>query len=797
MRIAKYSSFEYISEEESIWGDIKYGFSKLGRYKAGGKIFGKGKTDREAAEEIGEIMGDASNALLKATYQKVKEVAPEFPNDRRRVTFLRGIILYGQLYDSIVAAAEKNPGEEGYLAPEVANKLIEGLRKVVKKALDVDLAAVYSVMDSNQNIDSRLEDSLYEEISMLEGEVVNEEFFKKLGELKDKAMDKLFGKKDEDSEPRRAGSRQSAKLQGAGDDGEVESERMKTLDSNKLPLILAGAGAALGLLGWIAQTEWFKDLVTKTVTHPDQWGEKQFTTTVEKNLKVDPKGWSYTIQNNGFMDATGKSLGPDQPISNLKDAFKFYGGGDEAKGIETMSKFLGGDNSPASIANLQSQLADPSNRTIMDVFNKAEGTWGDNFFMNQSGGAKSIIAKQVYTATKKYLIKKGFTTTTTSVIGGKLIALAPVLQAAGIALVAAGITVKLLREKGKRQSRAKTLNDLLQSLKLVKEKESSADPQEEGGSDASKKSEKSIYPVMIKNLKALQSMMISYRGVSLQDEGGSEEEKQHRDASKRKLDKKALKVGGIYTYTNKKGKQSKVKLISLTDDTNVGKDRKWLTKDDEVVSKLGTGLVSVIFKDRDGKYGSGSLMRAVEVEQLSESLIMGFEEMMLEKEFSKGPRNTFVGKEDSYATQALSNLRRSIKSFMEDKMKVDRETTIQEVIDAKVSSETKEAVKKLYANVYEFLFGKYSKTLSDVGPLYKESFVTDEKQNMIMAEKMARLYKRTGQFEGENLYSTMGELGEDLRDYNETMKEIMDYMKENAKSNESSSFGRIKRFDRF
>ena len=68
---------------------------------------------------------------------------------------------------------------------------------------------------------------------------------------------------------------------------------------------------------------------------------------------------------------------------------------------------------------------------------------------------------------------------------------------------------------------------------------------------------------------------------------------------------------------------------------------------------------------------------------------------------------------------------------------------------------------------------------------------------MIMAEKMARLYKRTGQFEGENLYSTMGELGEDLRDYNETMKEIMDYMKENAKSNESSSFGRIKRFDRF
>ena len=57
---------------------------------------------------------------------------------------------------------------------------------------------------------------------------------------------------------------------------------------------------------------------------------------------------------------------------------------------------------------------------------------------------------------KKVLIKAGFTTTTTSVAGAKLVALAPTLMTIGIALVAAGAVVKLLREKGQRQSRAKS-----------------------------------------------------------------------------------------------------------------------------------------------------------------------------------------------------------------------------------------------------------------------------------------------------------------------------------------------------
>ena len=32
--------------EVSLWSKVKYGLSKLGRYKAGGKIFGKSKTSK-------------------------------------------------------------------------------------------------------------------------------------------------------------------------------------------------------------------------------------------------------------------------------------------------------------------------------------------------------------------------------------------------------------------------------------------------------------------------------------------------------------------------------------------------------------------------------------------------------------------------------------------------------------------------------------------------------------------------------------------------------------------------------
>ena len=285
MKIVKYSEFNQ-ELNESFWDDVKYGFSKLGTYKAGGKIFGKGKVKKEAAAEVEELLKKESNKLLKTVVEDVeKNVSPEFPNCRKKITFLRGIITYGQLYDTISTAAKKSSKEEGYLAPEVANEIIESLRKVVKRYLDVELKAVYTTFESIEN-DSITEDEileLYNYTDELEN-AINEEFIKKLltgaakgiakgyqaiGNVKDKAMDSMFGAKKgvDDDEVKKIGG-QSAKFQSTSGQKNVESERMKGLESNKLPMTLFGVGSALGAFSWLVNTEWFKSLFT-TIEHKE------------------------------------------------------------------------------------------------------------------------------------------------------------------------------------------------------------------------------------------------------------------------------------------------------------------------------------------------------------------------------------------------------------------------------------------------------------------------------------------------------------------------------------------------
>lgn len=718
MKIKKYYEFNDNELNESFWDDVKYGLSKLGRYKAGGKIFGKKGTDEKSKQEIIEIMKKESNKLLKQVYGEVKIAAPEFPNDRRKITFLRGVIMYGQLYDSLVAAAKKKPGEEGYMAPDVVNTIIEDMRKVVKKFLDVDLKAVYTVMESKENEITREEMlKLNESFNSINEE---EEFLKKLAQLKDRSMDKLFGAKKGADAEQKTTKGQSAKLQKTSGETNVDSERMKTLQSNKLPLILAGVGGALGALGWIAQTQWFKDLITTTVEHPAEFGEETFTKTVEQNLKVDPKGWSYTIQNNGFMDATGKSLNFDQPVSNLRDAFKFYGGGDEQKGIEAMSNFLSPDKASQSVANITQQLADPSNKTIGDIFNVQEGTYGrPGTLFTQGGGVKSFIAKQVFTQTKRVLIKAGFTTTSTSVIGGKLVSLAPVLMGTGIALVSAGALVKLLREKGQRQSRAKTLNDLLQSLLPVSvdveqtktgEGDEGGETGKEGQSESKTATKKSIYPLMIKNLKSLQSALISVDGVELPGESQKIQ----------KGDK--MKEGGEEEVRKRKLQR-------------VGKRK---------------------------------------LQRVGESLL-------LEKTLGQQPRSVKISTEETYLIDAVKNIRKSVSSIKNSSDKgiaVDVKF-IGDILDKKMDSGSKEPIIELYKEIYQYLYGDKAKTLSNFGPLYKESIevISNKSKRQTVAEKIARFAKRSNQFEGEGFYSALGEFGADVEEFNKTLKPIMDYFK--------------------
>ena len=485
-----YESLEPIKNDnelnEGAWEKIKYGLGKyLPKYKVGGKnplqIKGRMKARAKAEAQLEAILEDESNKVISELLKQIKKTYPKFPNNEKRIGFLRGIISVSQLHDSIVEATKKKPEEKGYMPVDAANKLIGNLRKIVKNWLDVDLETVYTTMESEEGRDNVLteEDRLIlkndvlteEEISLLYEKNFLSRGLDKIKDAGSKAMDKAFGAKSGKDKPQKKGSSTSAKQQKTSGNKDFETSRMgkKGLESNTLPAILTALGGVMSTTGWVLQTDWFKDIVSETIDTPAQWGTDTVKETVANNINVDPNGLTYTIQNNLPSDM-GINLGPDQPVENLNKALEFYGGGNRKAGIEAISEFIDPKVRAESVANLTQQLSDGSaNQTIGDIFNTGEGTYGTRGgLFSQYGGAKSAIAKMVVTRARRILIKQAGKTVVTTAGGAKLISLAPILGYLAIPLVAAGITVKVLREKGQRQSRAKTLNDLLQSLQDVK-----------------------------------------------------------------------------------------------------------------------------------------------------------------------------------------------------------------------------------------------------------------------------------------------------------------------------------------
>jgi hypothetical protein len=147
------------------------------------------------------------------------------------------------------------------------------------------------------------------------------------------------------------------------------------------------------------------------------------------------------------------------------------------------------------------------------------------------------------------------------------------------------------------------------------------------------------------------------------------------------------------------------------------------------------------------------------------------------KEFSKQPRKVQITGAEEHLVQAFKNITKSLQVLKDEKDKGVGITDdfVGDILDKKMDVEAKKSIKALYEEVYEHLYGKYSKTMADLGPLFKESIevISDKNKRKVVAEKMARLSKRTMQFEGENMYASLGEFGADMRDFNTTLKEIM------------------------
>ena len=122
---------------EGVWEKVKYGLSKLGRYKANGKIFGKGKTDSEAAVQIQAIIDKKGNELIKNLDAAIKEKNPQFPNNEEGNLFLNTVMEISGVYDSIIAGVNQQT-----IPIDAANGIINDLRNYVKKYLVVFLQLV-------------------------------------------------------------------------------------------------------------------------------------------------------------------------------------------------------------------------------------------------------------------------------------------------------------------------------------------------------------------------------------------------------------------------------------------------------------------------------------------------------------------------------------------------------------------------------------------------------------------------------------------------------------------------------
>ena len=341
---------------------------------------------------------------------------------------------------------------------------------MVKKYLDVDLSAVYTTMES-QELDGLI--LTEEEKYLLNEKNIFSKGYDKIKNTKDKAMDKMFGAKKGGSKPREKGSRTGARMDKNSGKQDFQTKRMGKdgLESNRLVKMLNLVGSSLGGLSWLTNTEWFEDLFKETYEYKDveNVGETLKTKVSDTVGSINPgEGMTQILS----RVIEGVDLKPGSSPEELIEALKKVGGGDLGEGINSITSEGGIFKTPDDAKEVLSSIAKNPNSYGSNLGEIFQGEWegtgksaGDKLVTVSGGNLTKIITKVIYKTVVKGVVKTGVKTG-----GGLMVAkgLGALLGPLGIGLVASGVLVKLLREKGQRQSRAKTLNDLLQMLQDVK-----------------------------------------------------------------------------------------------------------------------------------------------------------------------------------------------------------------------------------------------------------------------------------------------------------------------------------------
>ena len=489
---------EFLNEENleegpfgNAWGAVKSLVAKGGSLEKGGKLFGRGKASKEMIAKYDAALEKAGAAALKDLDAKLKERFPKFPNMGNKeakafskeiydelggskaatAMFIAGDSEIRGLYKSIVDAAEKydpeKPEAQDSMDPNVANELINGMRIMVKRYLDNDLADAYKHFENKSLngdliFEGDLSDLLFEmDLTFLNEEDAIEELTQatssgrpRQGRMQNKA--KQAGGEDDSAQAAAAAKELGLPSKAAEVEIEgLDSGTMKGLRSNKLPIFLLALAALGGGFAWLAKQSWFLDMfrgpaggiITKRIAGPDQivpgtgkvgttYGLDILNGTPGKNISGMPVG--------DFMKNMGDHglVSGGAPTQNLLDLAK--AGGTSPSDYTAWWNAAFGSASPTATLGQTIPVSglggDPRGSIITPALKKT--------FLKQSAAAGG---------------KTGAAT-----IGG--ISVPALGYLAGMLGIGAGLSAAAvwgLRYKGKKASRAKILNDTLQMLQFV------------------------------------------------------------------------------------------------------------------------------------------------------------------------------------------------------------------------------------------------------------------------------------------------------------------------------------------
>lgn len=343
-------------------------------------------------------------------------------------------------------------------------------------------------------------------------------------------------------------------------------------------------------------------------------------------------------------------------------------------------------------------------------------------------------------------------------------------------------TAKKLRDEVDSMSELEDKDNILEAIdSFIKFLEELEDSEEEGegegdgegedGEEGDGKDEVKTYPLMIKNLKSLGSLLSQYKTVGKTGREVSVDKETPRTVVKIVYTTKANDtVAKIAAHPENKLKWDSAKIWAKNPEP-LKNQQESFTKDPKIAPKgnkdnmsLKAGLKISLGSYKEEK---GKLVEVNERLFLSEATIG----------VGGGEDRGNIKSGESHLEQAFSKLKKDIDVLISSKEKgigVDS-VFIDNIAKSALDSKNKETIYKLYREIKRYLDGDKKLTIQERDALYKESIeiLSDDKKIVVVAEKIARFCKRSFQFEGENLYGGMGDLGRPLEEFNKTMKEVM------------------------